>query len=73
MVTRVNDLSVDELKTLIQDTVTQTLLELLRDPDEGLELREDFVNALKYSLETSGTGPGAIAVEDVATRLGLHW
>lgn len=43
MVTRVADMSVDDLKMLIQETVTQALIEFLRDPDEGMELREDLV------------------------------
>jgi len=72
MATRVADLSIDELKGLIRETVTQTLLELFRDPDEGLELREDFVSILKHSLSTFKAGE-TIAAEAVATKLGLSW
>ncbi len=56
MVTHVADMSVEELKYLIQETVTQTLVDLFRDPDTGLELREDFENALQHSLETVKVG-----------------
>jgi hypothetical protein len=73
MVIRVADMSVEELKTLIQETVTQTLTELLSDPDEGLELREDFKSALQLSLETVQAGEKTIAAEDVAAKLGLSW
>ena len=48
--TRVAAMSVDELKTLIQETVAQTLMDLFHDPDEGLELREDFKSLLQNSL-----------------------
>lgn len=73
MVMRVADMSVEELKTLIQETVTQTLTELLRDPDEELELREDFKSALQISLETVRSGGNTVAAEDVAAKLGLSW
>jgi len=73
MAMRVADMSVDELKTLIQETVTQTITELLRDPDEGLELREDFKNALHHSLETLKAGGETIAADSVAAKLGLSW
>jgi hypothetical protein len=73
MAMRVADMSVDELKTLIQETVTQTITELLRDPDEGLELREDFKSVLQFSLETVRSGGKTIAAEDVAAKLGLSW
>jgi len=70
---RVADMSVDELKTLIQETVAQTLTELLRDPDEGVELREDFESALQFSLETVRSGGQTVAAEHVAAKLGLNW
>jgi predicted RecB family endonuclease len=73
MVTRVADMSVDDLKTLIQETITQTLTELLRDPDEGLELREDFVMALRHSLETAQAGGETFSADSVAAKLGLSW
>ena len=73
MVMRVADMSVDKFKMLIQETVTQTLIELLSDPDEGLELREDFKNALHHSLETLQAGGKTIAAENVAAKLGLSW
>ena len=62
MTIRVADMSVDEFKTLIQETVTQTITGLLRDPDEGLELREDFQNALQLSLETVKAGGKTVKV-----------
>lgn len=73
MVTRVADMSVDELRRLIQETITQTLAELLRDPDEGLLLREDIETALRLSVEAVMLGEKTMAADDVAARLGLDW
>lgn len=73
MTTRVTDMSVDELKFLIQETVTQAFTELLNDPDKGLELREDMREALQVSLEAVKSGKETTSAEDVATRLGLNW
>lgn len=73
MVTRVADMSVDELKWLIQETVTQTITELLSDPDEGLELRQEFKIALHRSLETLKLGGETISADSVAANLGLTW
>ena len=71
--TRVADMSVEELKTLIQETVTQTLLDLLRDPDEGLELREDFGSLLQHSLTAVKAGEKTLTADSVAAKLGLSW
>ncbi len=73
MTTRVTDMSVDELKFLIQETVTQAFTELFHDPDKGLELREDMREALQVSLKAVKSGKETTPAEDVATRLGLNW
>ncbi|HQE93980.1 MAG TPA: hypothetical protein PLH19_06650 [Anaerolineae bacterium] len=69
--TRVADMSVDEFKSLIQETVTQTLLDLFRDPDEGLELREDFSRLLQNSLTAVKAGGETLTADNVAAKLGL--
>ena len=73
MAAMVADLSVDELKVVIQETVAQTLLEIFQDPDIGLELREDFAHNLQHSLETFQTKAHTVSAEDVAAELGLDW
>ena len=40
------------------------------DPDEGLELREEFVARLKKSIQSHKP---TIPIEEVAARLGLKW
>jgi hypothetical protein len=43
----VKDLIIDELEGLIE----QKIVEVLGDPDSGLELREEFTRELKSRLE----------------------
>ena len=62
-----------ELKNLIRETVTQTILELFGDPDEGLDLREEFQDQLKLSLAEIQQGGKITPVEQVAQKLGLDW
>lgn len=68
-IARVAEMTVDELKGLVRDITRQTVLELLADPDEGLELRDEMKERLRASLATTETIPAA----DVAARLGLEW
>ena len=70
---RVADLTVDEFKHLIQQVVTETMVELLGDPDAGLELREDIKAKLQRSLAAVQVGDNTIPVEIVAAKLGLDW
>ena len=48
---RVAELTVDELKQIIEEAVEQKLSEMLGDPDEGLELCEEIKVRLRHSLE----------------------
>jgi hypothetical protein len=50
------DLTVEEFEALIGRAVEQKLLELLGDPDEGLELRDEVVTRLQRSLEAEHAG-----------------
>jgi len=47
---RVSNLTVNELKKLIRSEVRQTLREMLSDPDEGLELSDEFKIELQRSI-----------------------
>jgi|Deesub1362B_J571_1020462.scaffolds.fasta_scaffold01589_5 hypothetical protein len=57
------DLSMEDLEHLIE----QKILEILGDPDSGLELREDFKSQLKRRLEKPSR---RISHEEVAARFG---
>ncbi len=47
---KVADLTLEQFRTFIEEIVEQHLEEYLGDPDEGLELRPEFVRKLKKSL-----------------------
>jgi hypothetical protein len=69
----VAELTIDELKILIKKVVTQTILEMFDDPDEGLELREDIKARLHDSLAATRAGGETVPVQEVAAKLGLEW
>lgn len=64
---KVSDLTTEELKNLIREAVDEKFSELLFDPDDGLELREDIEERLKTSL----TSKERIPLEEVKKRVGL--
>ena len=70
---RVKDLSDEELKALIQETVEKVLLEILGDPDQGLEMREAVKIRLKDSLAEKDRKGRGIPIESVARKMGLDW
>ena len=76
MPAKVADLTIDQFRELIRETVTQTLSDMMGDPDEGMELREDFTEELRHSLsvmEAMEAGGKTVAAQKVAERLGLSW
>ncbi len=64
---KVADLSTDELKELIGKTIEEKFRELI-DPDFGLELREDFVQALEASIASKERA----TFDAVKKKLGLN-
>jgi hypothetical protein len=72
-VSNVADLTIDEFRRLIKEVVTQPILELLGDPDEGLELQEDIEERLQRSLIDAQASGETRPAQDVAARLGLEW
>ncbi|MGQ0809891.1 MAG: hypothetical protein ACT4OO_01520 [Nitrospiraceae bacterium] len=66
---KVSDLSLDELKELIQGIMDERLRELLGDPDLGGELGEQVRARLKASLTTTERVSG----DELAEKLGLRW
>ena len=61
--TNVKDLTIDELEYLIE----QKILEVLGDPDSGLELKQEFKEELRRRL---GNPSRRIAHDEVADRIG---
>lgn len=70
---QIKDLTTDELKALIRETISETLQELLDDPDRGKELRSEVKHRLSISLQLAETGGHGISVEEVAKKIGLTW
>jgi len=68
---KIAELTVEELKALIDETVEAKLEELMGDPDYGLELREEVKERLRDSLAAVERGEKPVSMEEVAVRLGL--
>jgi hypothetical protein len=72
--TTVADLSVDEFKSLIREVVEQTINDMIADPDEGLDLRDDVKHLLQTSISSYQSGKlGTLSAEQVAENLDLEW
>jgi hypothetical protein len=69
MNTRVNELSLEELKAFINETVDMRLEERFGDPDVGLDIKPEIIEAIRKYRRSRVTIPA----EEVAKRLGLEW
>ena len=67
--TRIADLTVNEFKQLVRESVVQSITGLLGDPDQGLVLREDFAEELQRSLSQVEAGGRTTSLSDVADGL----
>ncbi len=70
---QVKDLTIEELKLLIRETVAETIQSLLFDPDEGREVKPEVKQQLLESLRRTEKGERGISAEEVAKKLGLNW
>ncbi|MBD1846943.1 hypothetical protein H6F89_26755 [Cyanobacteria bacterium FACHB-63] len=68
---QVKDLTTEELKALIRETVLETLEDFLEDPDEGREIRPEVKQQLIKSMQRTQAGERGVPLEEVAKRLGL--
>ena len=59
----VADLTIAELKDVIRETVAEVVADLVIDPDEGLELNEEFAAGLEKSITEAAAGQTTPAVE----------
>ena len=69
----VSELSIDDLKALIEEVVEEKLREMLRDPDEGLSLRPEVEERLVQSLNQPKESRRTVSAQEVARDLGLNW
>jgi len=70
---QVKDLSIEDFKFLIQETVTETVQSLLSDPNIDQQLKPEVAQSLADSLQQTQNGKRGISAEQVAQRLGLNW
>jgi hypothetical protein len=63
---RIDDMTIEEFKTLIGEVVEEKLKTLLFDPDHGLELKEEIEVRLKASLDSKER----FSLEEVKDRIG---
>ncbi|WP_375491263.1 hypothetical protein [uncultured Nostoc sp.] len=70
---QVKDMTIEELKLLIQETVAETIQSLMVDPDEGKQIKPEVKQQLLDSLQRTQSGERGIPAEEVAKNLGLIW
>jgi len=72
MATTVAQMSKEELREMIEASIEQKLLEILGDPDEGLEIRKSARDRLLRQKKTVAAGERGEPFEEVIQRLGLE-
>ncbi|MBW4541648.1 MAG: hypothetical protein KME43_21250 [Myxacorys chilensis ATA2-1-KO14] len=70
---QVKDLTTEELKALIRETVLEAIEAFLDDPNEGKEMRPEVKQQLLESRKRRANGERGIPAEEVAKRFGLTW
>ena len=63
---KVADITLSELKELIKEAIFETI-----DPDYGLELRDEAVEALRESFEQKRKGEG-ISLKEAKNKLSIR-
>jgi hypothetical protein len=66
---KIQDLSLEDLKAFIDETVDKRLEERLGDPDVGFEIKPEVIEKIRSSRRSKVS----VSAEDVAKRLGLKW
>jgi hypothetical protein len=59
-----------EIELFVEHAVDQRLLELLGDPDEGLEIREDLAQRLREQQLRVAAGARGQSMKEVFSQLG---
>ena len=69
MNTKIKELSLQDLKSYIDETVDKRLEERFGDPDVGLDVKPEIIVKIRKSRLCKET----TSAQDVAKRLGLNW
>jgi hypothetical protein len=68
---QVKDLTTEEFKNLIRETVLEVLADSLNDPDLELKLRPEIEQQLMASRDRRSAGQRGMSAADVAVRYGM--
>lgn len=67
---KVTELTVEELKIIIDDIIDEKFLEWFGDPDEGLELKPEVIRGLRESMRRIREGKEKlIPMEEVLKKI----
>ena len=69
MNTKLKEMSLEELRSFINETVDMRLEERLGDPDIGLDVKPEIIEEIRRSRKIKATIP----VDEVVKRTGLKW
>ena len=72
MADTVAQMTKEELMAIIETSIEQKLLEILGDPDEGLEIKKSVRDRLLRQRKAVAAGERGEPFEDVVRRLGLE-
>ena len=76
MTETIGQMTKEEFKRMIgavvEATVEQKLIEILGDPDEGLEIRDAVRDRLLRQRQAVAAGEQGLPIEDVVQQLGLE-
>ena len=71
MTTTIAQMTQEEFREMIESSVEHKLLELLGDPDEGLEIKQAVRTRLLRQQKVVAAGERGRTLKDVARELGL--
>jgi hypothetical protein len=69
MNTKIKDLSLEELKAFIDETVDKRIEERFGDSDVGLEIKPEVIEKIRRIRKSKVS----VSAEEAARRLGLKW
>ena len=70
---QVKDLTTEEFKTLIRETVLEVLAESLDDPDRDLTLRPEIEQQLLAIRDRHTASQNRMSATDIAARYEMTW
>ena len=70
---QVQEMTIEQLKAFVRQSVEERLEELLGDPDLGFQLKDSVRERLENSLRETEQGVRGLAPEDAAKKTGLRW